>query len=61
MQNPRPSVRLDTSLELLLQRATETRTECVLATPVATTAGSTWYRKPGARMLIIADGSYLGR
>jgi len=58
MQNPRPSVRLDTSLELLLQRATETRTECVLATLVAT-AGST-YRKPGARMLIIADGSYVG-
>jgi xanthine dehydrogenase accessory factor len=58
MQNPRPSVRLDTSLELLLQRATETRTECVLATLVAT-AGST-YRKPGARMLIMADGSYLG-
>jgi xanthine dehydrogenase accessory factor len=58
MQNPRPSVRLDTSLELLLQRATEPRTECVLATLVAT-AGST-YRKPGARMLIMADGSYLG-
>jgi xanthine dehydrogenase accessory factor len=58
MQNPRPSVRLDTSLELLLQRATETGTECVLATVVAT-AGST-YRKPGARMLIMADGSCLG-
>jgi xanthine dehydrogenase accessory factor len=58
MQNPRPSARLDTSLELLLQRAIETRAECVLATLVAT-AGST-YRKPGARMLIMADGSYLG-
>ena len=58
MQNPRPSARLDTSLELLLQRAIESRTECVLATVVAT-AGST-YRKPGARMLIMADGSYLG-
>jgi xanthine dehydrogenase accessory factor len=58
MQNPRPSVRLDTSLELLLPRATQTRAACVLATVVAT-AGST-YRKPGARMLIMADGSYLG-
>ncbi len=33
-------------------------TERVLATVVAT-AGST-YRKPGARMLIMADGSYVG-
>ncbi|MGC1523447.1 MAG: XdhC family protein [Steroidobacteraceae bacterium] len=58
MHNPRPSVRLDTSFELLLQRATATRAASVLATVVAT-AGST-YRKPGARMLIMGDGSYLG-
>src|SRR6202140_4080415 len=54
----RPEVRLDTSLELLLERAPVTRGSRVLATVVAT-AGST-YRKPGARMLIMADGSYLG-
>src|SRR5271156_4719749 len=53
-----PRVRLDTSLELLLQRAPLTPDARVLATVVAT-AGST-YRKPGARMLIMADGSYLG-
>src|SRR5271170_6352052 len=58
MQNPRPAVRLDTSLELILQRASATGAPCVLATVVAT-AGST-YRKPGARMLIMADGSYVG-
>jgi xanthine dehydrogenase accessory factor len=51
-------VRLDTSLELLLERAPVTQTARVLATVVAT-AGST-YRKPGARMLIMADGRYLG-
>jgi xanthine dehydrogenase accessory factor len=51
-------VRLDTSLELLLERAPGTQDSRVLATVVAT-AGST-YRKPGARMLIMADGSYLG-
>jgi xanthine/CO dehydrogenase XdhC/CoxF family maturation factor len=51
-------VRLDTSLELLLERAPAAGTPRVLATVVAT-AGST-YRKPGARMLIMADGSYLG-
>lgn len=53
-----PIARLDTSLELLLERAPPTQTRRVLATVVAT-AGST-YRKPGARMLIMADGSYLG-
>ena len=53
-----PRVRLDTSLELLLERAPLTRDARVLATVVAT-AGST-YRKPGARMLIMADGSNLG-
>ena len=54
----RLDVRLDTSLELLLERAPAAQTPRVLATVVAT-AGST-YRKPGARMLIMADGSYLG-
>jgi xanthine dehydrogenase accessory factor len=49
-------VRLDTSLERLLERGTAEA--CVLATVVAT-AGST-YRKPGARMLIFADGTYVG-
>jgi xanthine dehydrogenase accessory factor len=53
----RLAVRLDTSLELLLERA-DAQAPRVLATVVAT-AGST-YRKPGARMLIMADGSYLG-
>ena len=50
--------RLDTSLELLLERALPGPDPRVLATVVAT-AGST-YRKPGARMLIMADGSYIG-
>jgi xanthine dehydrogenase accessory factor len=54
----RLDVRLDTSLELLLERAPILQGSRVLATVVAT-AGST-YRKPGARMLIMADGSYLG-
>src|ERR1700676_153780 len=54
----RLDVRLDTSLELLLERAPADQISRVLATVVAT-AGST-YRKPGARMLIMADGSYLG-
>src|SRR6266404_1310745 len=54
----RLDVRLDTSLELLLERAPASQVPRVLATVVAT-AGST-YRKPGARMLIMADGSYLG-
>jgi xanthine dehydrogenase accessory factor len=51
-------VRLDTSLELLLERAPDAQASRVLATVVAT-AGST-YRKPGARMLLMADGSYIG-
>ena len=51
-------VRLDTSLELLLERAPSAQDSRVLATVVAT-AGST-YRKPGARMLLMADGSYIG-
>ena len=55
---PAAGVRLDTSLELLLERAPREPVARALATVVAT-AGST-YRKPGARMLIMADGSYLG-
>ncbi len=58
MTTDRLDVRLDTSLELLLERAPATQTPRVLATVVAT-AGST-YRKPGARMLIMGDGRYLG-
>jgi xanthine dehydrogenase accessory factor len=58
LSSPRYEVRLDTSLELLLERAPVNEAPKVLATVVAT-AGST-YRKPGARMLIMADGSYLG-
>src|SRR6202161_698805 len=54
----RRRARLDTSLELLLERAAADLSARVLATVVAT-AGST-YRKPGARMMIMADGSYLG-
>src|SRR5258708_16601219 len=51
-------VRLDTGLELMLERAPNAHASRVLATVVAT-AGST-YRKPGARMLLMADGSYIG-
>lgn len=51
-------VRLDTSLELLLERAPSAHAMRVLATVVAT-AGST-YRKPGARMLLMGDGSFIG-
>jgi len=54
----RSDVRLDTSLEQLLERAPAEPPARVLATVVAT-AGST-YRKSGARMLIMADGSFLG-
>ena len=58
MPASRVNVRLDTSLETLLERAPPCGPPRVLAT-VVSTAGST-YRKPGARMLIMADGSYLG-
>lgn len=54
----RLDVRLDTSLELLTERAPREPVARALGTVVAT-AGST-YRKPGARMLIMADGSNLG-
>jgi xanthine/CO dehydrogenase XdhC/CoxF family maturation factor len=52
------AVRLDTSVELMLERSKLHIGERVLATIVAT-AGST-YRKAGARMLVMADGTYLG-
>src|ERR1700690_1304601 len=58
MRRMRTDVRLDTSLELLLERAPPEPSARVLATVVAT-AGST-YRKAGARMLILANGSYVG-
>jgi xanthine/CO dehydrogenase XdhC/CoxF family maturation factor len=54
----RLAARLDTSLELLSERTPAAHSSRVLATVVAT-AGST-YRKPGARMLIMSDGSYFG-
>jgi xanthine/CO dehydrogenase XdhC/CoxF family maturation factor len=53
----RLAVRLDTSLELL-ERVPADGQPRVLAT-VVTTSGST-YRKPGARMLIMADGNCFG-
>jgi xanthine/CO dehydrogenase XdhC/CoxF family maturation factor len=54
----RPPVRLDTSLELLLDRQRTAPEGTVLATIVAT-AGST-YRKAGARMTIAPDGRLVG-
>jgi xanthine dehydrogenase accessory factor len=57
MPPARHNPRLDTSLESLLEWAPRDGAR-VLATVVAT-AGST-YRKPGARMLIMADGSCAG-
>ena len=53
-----PPVRLDTSLETLLERHRVLAAPGALATIVAT-AGST-YRKAGARMLIEADGRMTG-
>ncbi len=58
MATARRDARLDTSLELLLEHLPAAQARCVLAT-VVSTAGST-YRKPGARMAFMADGSYLG-
>jgi xanthine dehydrogenase accessory factor len=58
MPTARLDVRIDTSLELLLEHMPAGQAPRVLATVVAT-AGST-YRKPGARMLIMADGGFLG-
>jgi xanthine/CO dehydrogenase XdhC/CoxF family maturation factor len=57
MPPARLDVRLDTSLEMLLEHEPAEGPRA-LATVVAT-AGST-YRKPGARMLILEDGSYFG-
>ncbi len=53
-----PALRLDTSLEMLLERLSLVNAPAALATIVAT-AGST-YRKAGARMLIEADGRMTG-
>ena len=58
MHSGRLEVRLDTSLESLLEKAPRDGGPAVLATVVAT-AGST-YRKSGARMLIMSDGSHFG-
>jgi len=58
MHSGRLAVRLDTSLESLLEHSPRNGNSGVLATVVAT-AGST-YRKPGARMLILSDGRYFG-
>ena len=52
------AMRLDTNLELMVGRSRRHSGERVLATIVAT-AGST-YRRAGARMLLMADGNYLG-
>jgi xanthine dehydrogenase accessory factor len=51
-------VRLDTSLELICEHLA-TRYEAGVLVTVVSTAGST-YRKAGARMFIMADGSCLG-
>jgi xanthine dehydrogenase accessory factor len=53
-----PALRLDTSLELLLERLAVLDAPAALATIVAT-AGST-YRKSGARMLVEPDGRLTG-
>jgi xanthine/CO dehydrogenase XdhC/CoxF family maturation factor len=53
-----PPLRLDTSLEALLERLQALVAPAALAT-VVSTAGST-YRKAGARMLIEADGRLTG-
>jgi xanthine/CO dehydrogenase XdhC/CoxF family maturation factor len=58
MHSGRLEVRLDTSFESLLENAPRDGSPGILATVVAT-AGST-YRKRGARMLIMSDGSYFG-
>jgi xanthine/CO dehydrogenase XdhC/CoxF family maturation factor len=58
----RPPVRLDTSLELLLERLLPDRAAAPEGTVLATivgTAGST-YRKAGARMAVASDGALVG-
>ncbi len=57
MQIEQP-VRLDSSLELLIDHMPRAGRSGVLAS-IVSTVGST-YRKPGARMLILDDGSYFG-
>jgi xanthine dehydrogenase accessory factor len=54
----RIDVRLDTSMELLLEPLYGNSARKVLAT-IVRTAGST-YRKAGARMLIMGDGTHIG-
>jgi xanthine dehydrogenase accessory factor len=58
MKPEQNAVRLDPSPEMLAQRLNVVETSCVVAT-VVSAAGST-YRKPGARMLIEADGRITG-
>ena len=58
MRTERPTVRLDTSLEYLAERLATVQAAGVVAT-VISTLGST-YRKPGARMLLEADGRITG-
>ncbi|HUO95888.1 MAG TPA: XdhC family protein [Steroidobacteraceae bacterium] len=53
-----PRLRLDTSLEMLLERLALSSAPAAVAT-IVSTAGST-YRKSGARMLIEADGRLTG-
>jgi xanthine dehydrogenase accessory factor len=58
MRLEQSGVRLDPSPELLAARLKAAETACVVAT-VVSALGST-YRKPGARMLIEADGRITG-
>jgi xanthine/CO dehydrogenase XdhC/CoxF family maturation factor len=58
MSTERPALRLDTSLEWLSERLAAIRAPAVVAT-VISASGST-YRKPGARMLLEADGRITG-
>lgn len=55
----RPIVRLDTSLERLSEYASVHDTGGPVLATVVATEGST-YRKSGARMIILVDGSYFG-
>jgi xanthine dehydrogenase accessory factor len=58
MRPKRLALRLDTSLEWLAERLATVPTSAVVAT-VISTVGST-YRKPGARMLLEANGRITG-
>jgi xanthine dehydrogenase accessory factor len=58
MRTDRPALRLDTSLEWLAERLAAVQAPAVVAT-VISAVGST-YRKPGARMLLEADGNITG-